>query len=143
MARNDRFCDVSVFFSVFFRAHPGMGDFVIFSGFFVFPVLRGVRILCRPVEIATKAEKNSPCTPCRGSLAQGSVLWRAIHCAGTLARILQIAGHFRENFGAQNLRPERPFTRVSTPSGPEIPKSLKKSLLGPPFPECLEKSRKT
>ena len=42
----------SVFIS-YFRAQPEIGDFVICSFFFVFPVLRGFHILYRPVEIAT------------------------------------------------------------------------------------------
>ena len=40
------------------------------------------------------------------------------------------------------LRPERPFTGVSSPSGPEIPKNSQKSLPGPPGPECLKRLEK-
>ena len=43
------------------------------------------------------------------------------------------------------LRPELPFTGVSGPSGPEIPKNSQESLPGPLGPECpksLEKSQK-
>ena len=39
-SENGNICDFSVFF-LYFGEQPGMGDFVIFSSFFVFPGWRG------------------------------------------------------------------------------------------------------
>ena len=82
--KNGHFLTVFVIFVYFFHifgSQPGMGDFVFFSYLFVFPVLRGFRILSHPVEIPTLVLVLGPRNIkiivffCQGSTA-GKTVWR-------------------------------------------------------------------